>query len=145
MTMKFSASTASKNCNFASPPTRRWAVPVKSTKSHVMPIIITVASVIRIFLSIKYLFVPFSHFYYPDADFVQQVDGQRYDEERKHICCRCDDGCHNENRHHRVSSIGAHHLVGEESHSSQKSTYYRQLKHDAHHQTHAQQRVYVRL
>ena len=56
-TAKFKASIASKACSFGIHENQWSAVPVKSTNSHVMPINITVASVIRIVLSIKSVFV----------------------------------------------------------------------------------------
>ena len=51
MTAAFSAMTAGRNCTCAIHDSHWWAVPVMSTKSSVMPMNITAASVILIFLN----------------------------------------------------------------------------------------------
>ena len=50
--MRFSARIAGKNWIFAIHPSQQCATPVKSRKSSVMPMNITVANVILIFLNI---------------------------------------------------------------------------------------------
>ena len=52
MTMKFRAKMASKACVLAIHPNQWWAVPVKSRNSNTSPRKKTVASRMRIFLSI---------------------------------------------------------------------------------------------
>ena len=53
MTTTFRARTASKNCSLGIQLTHWRMVPVKSKNSNVMPINITVANVILIFLNIS--------------------------------------------------------------------------------------------
>ena len=64
MTTTFSANTASKNCILGIQLTQWCMVPVKSRNNSVMPMNITVASAILIFLSIKYCLASFSYSYY---------------------------------------------------------------------------------
>ena len=99
MTTTFSANTASRNCILGIQLTQWCMVPVKSRNNSVMPINITVASAILIFLSIKYCLVSVSYFDYLYAQLVEQIDGQCHHEEGKDIGRWRDDGCHNENRY----------------------------------------------
>ena len=132
MTTTFSANTASRNCSFGIQLTQWCMVPVKSRNNSVMPINITAANAILIFLSIKYLFsfsillfylftfLPFtraSHDLY--ADLIEQIYRQCDDKQRKHIRCRRDDGCYDEDGDDGMTAVFAHHPAANQSHASQ--------------------------
>ena len=53
-TRAFSARTAGRNCTFAIHESQRWAVPVKSRKSSVMPMKNTRARMVRIFFNMGF-------------------------------------------------------------------------------------------
>ena len=96
MTTTFSANTASRNCSLGIQLTQWCMVPVKSRNNSVMPMNITVASVILIILSIKYCLVSVSYFDYLYAQLIEQIYGQCHHEEGKDIGRWRDDGRYDE-------------------------------------------------
>ncbi len=104
MTTTFSANTASKNCILGIQLTHWRMVPVKSRNNSVMPMNITVASAILIFLSIKYCLASVCYFNDLYTELIEQVDGQCHHEECKHVGCRGDDSRYDEDGYDGVTA-----------------------------------------
>ena len=104
MSTTVSANNASKSCILGIQLTHWCMVPVKSRNNSVMPMNITVASAILIFLNIKYCLASVCYFDDLYTELIEQVDGQCHYEEGKHVGGRGDDSRYDEDGYDGVTA-----------------------------------------